>query len=55
MFCIDICNKQPLGEELHSVEICFVTSLLNRLNSKSLHWINWDLIALVLCMIAVYV
>ena len=28
MFCIDICNKQPLGEVLHSVEICFVTSLL---------------------------
>ena len=26
----------------------------NRLNSKSLHWIHWDLIALVLCMIAVY-
>ena len=30
MFCTDTCNKQPLGEVLHSVEICFVTSLLNR-------------------------
>ena len=29
MFCTDSCNKQPLGEVLHSVEICFVTSLLN--------------------------
>ena len=29
MFCIDICNKQPLEEVLHSVEICFVTSLHN--------------------------
>ena len=28
MFCIDICNKQPLEEVLHGVEICFVTSLL---------------------------
>ena len=34
MFCIDICNKQPLGEELHSVEICFVTSLLNTLRPR---------------------
>ena len=29
MFCTDTCHKQPLGEVLHSVEICFVTSLLN--------------------------
>ena len=29
-FCNDTCNKQPLGEVLHSVEICFVTSLLKR-------------------------
>ena len=28
MFCTDSCHKQPLGEVLHSVEICFVTSLL---------------------------
>ena len=28
MFCTDTCHKQPLGEVLHSVEICFVTSLL---------------------------
>ena len=31
MFCIDICNKQPLGEVLHSVEVCFVTSLLKEI------------------------
>ena len=31
--CTDSCHKQPLGEVLHSVEICFVTSLLK--------WINW--------------
>ena len=30
MFCTDTCHKQPLGEVLHSREICFVTSLLNR-------------------------
>ena len=29
MFCTDTCHKQPLGEVLHSVEICFVTSLFN--------------------------
>ena len=29
MFCIDKCYKQSLGELLHSVEICFVTNLLN--------------------------
>ena len=29
MFCTDTYHKQPLGEVLHSVEICFVTSLLN--------------------------
>ena len=29
MFCTGTCHKQPLGEVLHSVEICFVTSLLN--------------------------
>ena len=29
IFCTDTCHKQPLGEVLHSVEICFVTSLLN--------------------------
>ena len=28
MFCTDSCTKQPLGEVLHSMEICFVTSLL---------------------------
>ena len=28
MFCTDTCHKQPLGEVLLSVEICFVTSLL---------------------------
>ena len=28
MFCTDTCHKQPLGEVLHSVEICFVMSLL---------------------------
>ena len=28
IFCTDTCHKQPLGEVLHSVEICFVTSLL---------------------------
>ena len=28
MFCTDSCHKQPLGEVLHSVEICFLTSLL---------------------------
>ena len=31
MFCTDTCHKQPLGEVLHSVEICFVTSLLKSL------------------------
>ena len=30
VFCTDICHKQPLGEVLHSVEICFVTSLLKQ-------------------------
>ena len=29
MFCTDIGNKQPQGEVLHSVEMCFVTSLRN--------------------------
>ena len=28
MFCTDTCHKQPLGEVLHNVKICFVTSLL---------------------------
>ena len=28
MFCTDSCHRQPLGEVLHSVEKCFVTSLL---------------------------
>ena len=36
MFCTDSCHKQPLGEVLHSVEICFVTSLLNLYE----HWID---------------
>ena len=29
MICTDTCHEQPLGEVLHSMEICFVTSLLN--------------------------
>ena len=32
MFCTDTCHKQPLGEVLHSMEICFVTSLLKYLS-----------------------
>ena len=31
MFCTDICNKQPLGEVLHSVKNCFVTGLIKNL------------------------
>ena len=34
MFCTDTCHKQPLGEVLHSVEICFVTSLLKSTTEK---------------------
>ena len=34
MFCTDTCHKQPLGEVLHSVEICFVMSLLNTLRPR---------------------
>ena len=32
MFCTDPCHKQPLGKVLHSVEICFVTSLLKSIS-----------------------
>ena len=33
MFCTDTCNKQPLWEVLHSVEICFITSFLSWVSS----------------------
>ena len=35
MFCTETCHKQPLGEVLHSVEICFVTSLLKHIEAET--------------------
>ena len=58
MFCTDTCHKQPLGEVLHSVEICFVPSLLKTILQNSFigilsfyqEYLSLDIPSLDLCL-----